>query len=75
MPRGDLLPSRWASRLERLAAVTSRDEDRLMNFIVKPDVYGRYYKVLRDRFLLIVERKVQRQEGIINWLAEGAVGM
>lgn len=43
--------------------------------VVKPDVYGRYYKVLRNCFLLIVEGKVQRQGGILNVLAEGAVGM
>jgi hypothetical protein len=39
MPRGDLLPSRWASRLERLAAVTSRDEDGLRAAFVEPGFY------------------------------------
>ena len=51
------------------------DEDGLMNVIVKPDVYQRYYKVLRNCFLLIVEGKIQRQGGILNVLAGGAVGM
>jgi len=55
--------------------ITMEDEDGLMNVIVKPDVYQRYYKVLRNCFLLIVEGKVQRQGGILNVLAEGAVGM
>jgi len=51
------------------------DEDGLMNVIVKPDVYQRYYKVLRDCFLLIVEGTVQKQGGILNVLAEAALGM
>ena len=51
------------------------DEDGLMNVIVKPDVYGRYYKVLRNCFLLIVEGTIQKQGGILNVLAEGAAGM
>jgi hypothetical protein len=44
-----------------LAPITTEDEDRLMNVIVKPDVYGRHYKVLRNCFLLIVDARVQRQ--------------
>jgi DNA polymerase III alpha subunit len=51
------------------------DEDGLMNVMVKPDVYQRYYKVLRNCFLLIVEGTIQKQGGILNVLAEGAVGM
>ena len=51
------------------------DEDGLKNVIVKPDVYQRYYKVLRNCFLLIVEGTVQKQRGILNVLAEGAVEM
>ena len=55
--------------------ITMEDEDGLMNVIVKPDVYGRYYKMLRNCFLLIVEGTIQKQGGILNVLAEGAVGM
>jgi error-prone DNA polymerase len=55
--------------------VTMEDEDGLMNIIVKPDVYQGYYKVLRNCFLLIVEGTIQKQRGILNVLAEGAVGM
>jgi error-prone DNA polymerase len=55
--------------------ITMEDEDGLMNVIVKPDVYQRYYKVLRNCFLLIVEGTIQKQSGIPNVLAEGAVGM
>ncbi|HUS70656.1 MAG TPA: hypothetical protein VM075_07775 [Anaerolineae bacterium] len=43
--------------------------------VVNPDVYGRYYKVLCNCFLLIVEGTVQKQGGILNVLVEGAVGM
>jgi len=55
--------------------ITLEDEDGLMNVIVRPDVYERYYKVLRNSFLLIVEGTIQKQPGILNVLAEGAVGM
>ena len=55
--------------------ITIEDEDGLMNVIVRADVYQRYYKVLRNCFLLIVEGTVQKQPGILNVLAEGAVGM
>jgi error-prone DNA polymerase len=55
--------------------ITMEDEDGLMNVIVRPDVYQRYYKVLRNCFLLIVEGTTQKQRGILNVLAEGAVGM
>lgn len=55
--------------------ITMEDEDGLMNVIVKPDVYQRYYKVMRNCFLLIVEGTIQKQPGILNVLAEGAVGM
>jgi error-prone DNA polymerase len=54
---------------------TLEDEDGLMNVIVRPDVYQRYYKVLRNCFLLIVEGAIQKQPGILNVLATGAVGM
>ena len=51
------------------------EEDGLMNVFVKPDVYGWYYKVLRNCLLLIMEGTVQKQSGILNVLANGAVGM
>jgi len=55
--------------------ITMEDEDGLMNVIVRPDVYERYYKVMRNCFLLIVEGTIQKQPGILNVLAQGAVGM
>jgi hypothetical protein len=55
--------------------ITLEDEDGLMNVIVRPDVYERYYKVLRNCFLLIVEGMIQKQPRILNVLATGAVGM
>jgi len=54
--------------------ITLEDEDGLMNVIVRPDVCRRYYKVLRNCFLLIVEGTVQKQRGILNVLAQAAVG-
>ncbi len=55
--------------------ITLEDEEGLMNVIVRPDVYERYYKVLRNCILLIVEGTIQKQPGILNVLATGAVGM
>ncbi len=55
--------------------ITLEDEEGLMNVIVRPDVYQRYYKVLRNCFLLIVEGTIQKQPGILNVLATGAVGI
>jgi len=55
--------------------ITMEDEDGLMNIIVKPGVYQRYYKVLRNCFLLIMEGTIHKQGGVRNVLAEGAVGM
>ena len=50
-------------------------EDGLNDVFVRPDVYQRYYKVLRNCFLLTVEGTIQKQKGILNVLAQGAVGM
>jgi len=55
--------------------ITMEDEDGLTNVIVRPDVYERYYRVLRNCFLLIVEGTIQKQPGILNVLATGAVGV
>ena len=55
--------------------ITLDNEEGLMNVIVRPDVYERYYRVLRNCFLLIVEGTIQKQPGILNVLAEGAVGI
>ena len=41
-----------------------------MNVMVKPNVYGRYYKVLRNCFLLIVEGRIEKQGEILNVLAD-----
>jgi error-prone DNA polymerase len=42
---------------------TMEDEDGLTNVIVKPDLYQRYYKVMRNCFLLIVGGTIQKQGG------------
>ena len=55
--------------------ITMEDKEGLMNIIVRPDVYQQYYKVLRNSFLLIAEGTIQKQPGIPNMLAAGAVGI
>ena len=56
-------------------SLTMEAEDGLNDVFVRPDVYQRYYKVLRNCFLLTVEGTIQKQKGILNVLAQGAVGM
>ncbi len=46
-----------------------------MNVIVRPDVYKRYYRTTRNSLLLIVEGTIQKQQGILNALAQEAVEM
>ncbi len=46
-----------------------------MNVIVRPDVYKRYYRTMRNSLLLIVEGTIQKQQGILNALAQEAVEM
>ena len=67
----DRVPRQRSTRAKGLVIITKGDEDRLTNVIVKPDVYWRYYGVLRNCFLLIVEGIIQKQGGILNALAEG----
>ena len=55
--------------------ITMEDEDGLMNVIVRPDVYERYYRALRNTVLLIVEGAIQKQPGILSVLATRAVGI
>jgi hypothetical protein len=45
-----------------------------MSAFVRPDAHQRYYKVMRNCFLLIVKGAVHKQPGILNVPAEGAVG-
>jgi error-prone DNA polymerase len=45
--------------------VTLEDEGGLVNLIVRPDVYGRYKKVLRNARLLWAKGKLQR-EGLVT---------
>lgn len=46
-----------------------------MNVIVRPDVYERHYCNLRNSLLLLVEGMTEKQQGILNVLAEGAMGI
>jgi len=50
--------------------ITLEDEHGLMNIIVRPPIYRRFKRVLREQPLLIVEGHIERQEGVINVVAE-----
>ena len=62
-------------RAKGFVFITLEDGERLVNVIVRPDVYQRYYRVMRNSLLLIVEGTIQKQAGILNVLAQGAVGV
>jgi len=55
--------------------ITLEDEEGLVNVIVRPDVYERYYRTMRNSLLLIVEGTIQKQAGILNVLAQGALAI
>jgi error-prone DNA polymerase len=52
------------------AFATLEDETNLMNVILRPAVYTRYRDTLRTAPLLVIEGVVQRQDGVINLLAD-----
>ena len=52
--------------------ITLEDEEGLINVIVRPDVYGRYRRILREAPLLVIEGTVQKGDGLINVLARRA---
>jgi len=50
---------------------TLEDEERLVDLIVRPDVYERYRSVLRSAPLLLVEGRLQREGHAISGLVVG----
>jgi len=60
-------------KAERCMFITMEQEDGLMGALVRLDVRQRYYKVLLNCFLLIVEGPTHRQRGHLSVLAEGAM--
>ncbi len=50
--------------------LTLEDETGLVNVIVRPDVYERYRRVIRTSNTLIVEGKLQKEQGCIDLLAQ-----
>jgi error-prone DNA polymerase len=49
--------------------LTLEDETGLVNVIVRPDVYERYRRVIRQSMTVIVEGKLQKESGCIDVLA------
>lgn len=50
--------------------ITLEDEHGLMNIIVRPAIYRRFKRIIREQPLLIVEGYIERQEGVVNVVAE-----
>lgn len=55
--------------------MTLEDDQGLVNVIVRPDVYTRYRSTLRDQPLVAIAGRAQRSNGLVNVLAERAVGL
>jgi error-prone DNA polymerase len=49
--------------------LTLEDETGLVNVIVRPDVYERYRRTIRQSMTVIVEGKLQKEDGCIDVLA------
>ncbi|HIQ05286.1 MAG TPA: error-prone DNA polymerase, partial [Anaerolineae bacterium] len=55
--------------------ITLEDEDGLINVIVRPNVYERCRRVLREAPPLVIEGTVQHKDGSINVLARHAAAL
>ena len=52
--------------------ITLEDEFGLMDLVLRPKVYDRYRKLLRSVLMLVVEGRIQHQNGVVNLLVEQA---
>ncbi len=55
--------------------LTLEDEFGLVNVIVRPEVYESFRHILRNSSLIIIEGTLQRQDGVVNLLAERATAL
>ena len=55
--------------------LTLEDEHGLVNVVVRPDVYAHYRSTLRDQPLVAIAGRVQRNDGIVNVVAERIAGL
>ena len=52
--------------------LTLEDETGLVNVIVRPDIYGRFRRVIRTSNMLVIEGVLQSEQGTIDLLARAA---
>ena len=50
--------------------ITLEDEHGLMNIVVRPFIYKRFRRIIREQPLLIVEGCIERRDGVVNVVAE-----
>ena len=55
--------------------ITLEDEAGLMDLIIRPKVYDRYRELLHSVSLLLVEGRVQHQNGVVNLLVKRAAAL
>ncbi len=46
--------------------LTLEDETGLVNVIVRPDVYERYRRIIRQSKALVIEGTVQKESGVVD---------
>ena len=51
------------------------DEDGLVNIIVRPNIYAQYKRLIAENDAVVVEGRLQRQDGVISVLAEKITGI
>ena len=55
--------------------ITLEDEHGLIDVVVRPDVHERHRRILREAALLVVEGRVERQQGVASILAGRAASL
>ena len=51
------------------------DEDGLSNIIVRPNIYAQFKRVIAENDAVVIEGRLQRQDGVISVLAEKITGI
>jgi error-prone DNA polymerase len=51
------------------------DEDGLANIIVRPNIYAQFKRVIAENDAVVIEGRLQRQDGVISVLAEKITGI
>jgi error-prone DNA polymerase len=59
-----------AAHREGICLLALEDEGGLINFVLTPDVFRKHRQLVRLKPLLIVDGMLEREDGVINVMAE-----